>query len=44
VIVGTNGELVLPAEMRKTLGIRAGTPILVTREDNRIILEPVNKA
>ncbi len=42
-IVGPEGEIVLSSEIRKALEIRPGTRIVVTREGNRIILEPVNK-
>jgi AbrB family looped-hinge helix DNA binding protein len=43
-IVGAEGEIVISSEIRKALNIRPGTRVAVTREGNRIILEPVNKA
>jgi len=42
-IVGPEGEIVISPEIRKALGIRPGTRIVVTREGNRIIVELVNK-
>lgn len=42
-IVGTEGKIVIPSEIREALGIRPGTRIAVLREGNRIILEPINK-
>jgi AbrB family looped-hinge helix DNA binding protein len=42
-IVGPEGEIVIPSELRVALDIRPGTRIAVSREGNRLILEPVNK-
>lgn len=41
VVVSGRGNIVLPAKLRKEMKIEAGTKILVTREDDRIILQPV---
>ena len=39
--VSTKGRFVIPAEMRKSLGIKPGTRITLTQEDSRIVIEPV---
>ena len=41
--VSTKGQLVIPAEMRESLGIGPGTRIAVTLQGPRIILEPVSE-
>jgi len=40
--VSSRGYIVLPARLRKEMNIKAGTKILLTREENRIILQPVS--
>jgi len=40
--VSTKGQLVIPAEMRESLGIGPGSRIAVTLQGTRIILEPVS--
>ena len=40
--VSTKGQLIIPAEMRESLGIEPGTRIAVTLQGPRIILEPVS--
>jgi AbrB family looped-hinge helix DNA binding protein len=40
--VSTKGQLVIPSEMRESLGIGPGTRIAVTLQGARIILEPVS--
>jgi AbrB family looped-hinge helix DNA binding protein len=42
--VSSKGQLVIPAEMRNSLGILPGTRVVLTLEGNRIILQPVNKS
>ena len=42
VTVSSKGQLVIPAEMRATLGILPGTRVSITLEDKRIILQPVS--
>jgi AbrB family looped-hinge helix DNA binding protein len=41
--VSTKGQLVIPAEMRESLGIRPGSRIAVTLKGPHIILEPVSE-
>ena len=41
--VSTKGQLVIPSEIRAALHIRPGTRVVVTLEENRIILQPVNE-
>jgi AbrB family looped-hinge helix DNA binding protein len=41
--VSTKGQLVIPAEVRESLGIGPGTRIAVSLEGSRIILEPVSE-
>ena len=41
--VSTKGQLVIPAEMRESLGIEPGSRIALTLQDARIILEPVSE-
>jgi AbrB family looped-hinge helix DNA binding protein len=42
-IVSTKGQLVIPAEMRVSLGITPGTRMTIRQEGSRIVLEPVSK-
>ena len=39
--VSSRGYIVLPARLRKEMDIKAGTKILINKEENRIILQPV---
>jgi len=39
--ISTKGQLVIPADIRKALGIRPGTKISLTVEGGRIILRPI---
>jgi AbrB family looped-hinge helix DNA binding protein len=41
--VSTKGQLVIPAEMRASLGLKPGTRVAVRLEGSRIILEPVSE-
>lgn len=41
VTVSSRGYIVLPASLRKEMNIKAGTKILLHREENKIILQPV---
>jgi AbrB family looped-hinge helix DNA binding protein len=41
--VSTKGQLVIPAEVRESLGIGPGTRIAVSVEGGSIILEPVSE-
>jgi AbrB family looped-hinge helix DNA binding protein len=40
--VSSRGYVVLPARLRKEMNIKAGTKILLSREENKIILQPVS--
>ena len=39
--VSKRGYIVLPASIRRQMKIKSGTKILLTREENLIILQPV---
>ena len=39
--VSKRGYIVLPAKIRRQMNIKSGTKILLTREENRLILQPV---
>jgi len=41
VTVSNRGYIVLPAKMRKEMNIKAGTKILLTQEEDKVILRPV---
>jgi AbrB family looped-hinge helix DNA binding protein len=41
--VSTKGQLVIPAEMRTSLGIQAGTRVMISVDGNRLIVEPVTE-
>jgi AbrB family looped-hinge helix DNA binding protein len=41
--VSTKGQLVIPTEIRESLGIVPGTKMVVKVEGSRIILQPVEK-
>jgi AbrB family looped-hinge helix DNA binding protein len=41
VTVSSRGYIVLPASIRKEMNIKAGTKILLHKEENKIILQPV---
>lgn len=41
--VSTKGQLVIPAEMRQSLGIEPGTRLAIRQEGSCIVLEPVSK-
>jgi AbrB family looped-hinge helix DNA binding protein len=38
--VSTKGQLVIPAQFREALGIKAGTRIAVRLEGGRVVLDP----
>ena len=40
--VSKRGYIVLPASLRKEMKIKEGSKILLTRDKNRIVLEPVS--
>ncbi len=41
--LSSKGQIVLPAEYRKSLGLKAGHPIEITCEGNQLILRPAGK-
>ncbi len=41
VTVSEKGQLVIPAELREELGITKGTRLAVSREEGRLILQPI---
>jgi AbrB family looped-hinge helix DNA binding protein len=41
VTVSKRGYIVLPAGLRKEMDIKSGTKILLSRDENRIILQPI---
>ena len=41
VTVSNRGYIVLPASLRREMNIKTGTKILLSREKNKIILQPV---
>ena len=42
VTVSKRGYVVLPAGLRKQMGIKPGTRVILTREHDRIVLKPVS--
>ena len=43
VTVTSKGQIVIPASVRKKLNIQKGKKLVVSVEDNKIILEPVDE-
>lgn len=41
--VTSKGQLVIPARLRRRLGIRRGTRIAITEDNGRLILQPVTR-
>ncbi len=41
--VTVKGQIVIPAELRRKYGIKAGTKIVIIDNDEAIILKPVNE-
>jgi len=39
--VSRRGHVLLPSSLRKEMGIRTGTCMLITKSDNKIVLQPV---
>lgn len=44
VIFSTKGQVIIPKKIRTKLGIEEGTEALVTEENGRICLQPINAA
>ena len=41
VTISSRGYVVLPSKLRKEMNLKAGTRVLLTRENDKIILQPV---
>ena len=39
-VLSSKGQLVIPAELRKELGLKAGTGVSIEREGDRLIVVP----
>ena len=39
----SKGQIVIPAKLRRKLGIRKGTRVSIIEEDHRLVLQPINK-
>jgi AbrB family looped-hinge helix DNA binding protein len=44
VVVSSKGRVVIPASLRKKLGIKAGTRLAIRSDENELILQPINDA
>ena len=44
VTLTSKGQLVIPAELRRKLGMRKGTRVAITQEKGRLILQPITNA
>jgi len=42
VTVSSRGYIVLPAKIRKEMDIKTGTKVLITKEKDRLILQPIS--
>jgi AbrB family looped-hinge helix DNA binding protein len=42
-IASSKGQIVIPAALRQKLGIKAGTRLAVSREEDRLVLQPVTE-
>ena len=42
-VVTSKGQVVIPARLRKRLGIREGTPVSFVEDQGRLILQPMTK-
>ena len=42
VTISSRGYIVLPAKLRKEMNLNAGTRILLTKKNDKIILQPVS--
>ncbi len=41
--INTRGQITIPAELRKRLGIKTGTRITWTEENGRLVLTPIER-
>ena len=44
VTVSSKGQLVIPSELRESMGIEPGTRVAIRREGDELILRPATKA
>jgi AbrB family looped-hinge helix DNA binding protein len=44
VIFSTKGQVIIPKKIRTKLGIEEGTEAIVSEENGRIIMQPINAA
>ncbi len=42
-VVTSKGQMVIPARLRRRFGIRKGTTVAFTEDDQRIIIQPVTR-
>jgi AbrB family looped-hinge helix DNA binding protein len=42
-VVSTKGQIVIPAGLREELGIKAGTRLVIQRENNHLVLQPITE-
>ena len=42
--VSSKGQIVIPASIRRRLGIKRGTRVLIEEEADKIILKPITRA
>jgi len=42
-VVTSKGQLVIPARLRRRLGIKKGTRVAFTQDDGRLIVQPVTR-
>jgi AbrB family looped-hinge helix DNA binding protein len=40
-IVTTKGQMVIPARLRRLLGIEEGTTVVITEEKGRLVIQPI---
>ena len=40
--VSSRGYIVLPARLRKEMNIKAGSRVILTKEDDKLVLQPVS--
>ncbi len=41
--MNSRGQVVIPAPIRKALGLRTGTPLLIRQEGNTLIINPATR-
>jgi AbrB family looped-hinge helix DNA binding protein len=40
-VVTTKGQMVIPARLRRLLGIEEGTTLVITEEKGRLVIQPI---